>query len=162
MRRDRFLMGILIGIAVLVALSLAVYLTRRSNWNYGPENTPEGVTRNYVAALQRGDYGRALTYLSDFENKPDLSQFTRPFTDYQNRDISLTGVEVTSTSIAEDGKSALVYLSLLHSGNGPFDQGYRENNSAELVLEKGGWKIRNMPYPFWNYEWSSPSPTLKP
>lgn len=159
MRQDRFLTGILAGIAILAALSLAVYLGRRNNLSYGPENTPEGVTRNYVIALQRGDYERAYTYLADFENKPTPPRFIQPFSSYQIQDFSLTGVEITDTSTAADGRSALVYLVLLHSGNGPFGQGYRENGAAELALEGGEWKIRNMPYPFWNYEWALPQPT---
>lgn len=158
MRQDRFLTGILAGIVVLAVLSLAVYLARRSGLNYGLENIPEGVARNYIVALQRGDYERAHAYLADFENKPDLPRFIQPFNNYQDRDVSLTGVEITSASTAADGKSALVYLSLLRGGNSPFDQGYRENNTAELVLEGGEWKIRNMPYPFWSYEWSPPPP----
>ncbi|MCC6145930.1 MAG: hypothetical protein IT308_00025 [Anaerolineaceae bacterium] len=156
MRQDRFLMGILAGIAVLAALALTVHFTQRGRLTYGAENTPEGVVRNYIMALQRRDYERAYSYLSDFTNKPDMPQFLQPFTSYQSRDVSLTGIEVTSVSTAADGQSALVYLSLLRGGSGLFDQGYRESNNAELVLQAGSWKIRNMPYPFWNYEWSSP------
>ncbi len=50
MRQDRFLTGILAGIVVLAVLSLAVYLARRSGLNYGLENIPEGVARNYIVA----------------------------------------------------------------------------------------------------------------
>jgi hypothetical protein len=162
MRQDRFLIGILAGIGVLVVLSLAIYFVRRGGLTYGPEDSPEGVVRNYVVALQRRDYERAYTYLADFTNKPDMPRFRQPFANYQDRDISLTGIELSSSSIAADGQSALVYLVLLHGGNGPFNQGYRENNTADMVLENGAWKIRSMAYPFWNYEWSQPAPAADP
>jgi hypothetical protein len=158
MRQDRFLIAILAGIGVLVVLSLAIYFARRGGLEYGPEDTPAGVVQNYVVALQRRDYERAYSYVANFENKPDLSRFTAPFVNYQDRDLSLTGLEITSTSIAADGQSALVYLVLMRGGNGPFDQGYRENNTADLVLEGGAWKIRSMAYPFWSYEWTQPAP----
>ncbi len=164
MRQDRFLIGILAGIGVLVVLSLAIYFVRRGGLTYGPEDTPEGVVHNYVVALQNRDYDRAYTYLADFPNKPDLPRFRQPFSSYQDRDISLTGLDLASSSISADGQSALVYLSLLHGGNGPFDQGYRETNTADLVMENGAWKIRYMAYPFWSYDWSQPTavPDQKP
>ena len=162
MRQDRFLIGILAGIGVLVVLSLAIYFVRRGGLTYGPEDTPEGVVHNYVVALQRRDYDRAYTYLANFTNKPDMPRFRLPFTNYQDRDISLTGIELASSSIAADGQSALVYLVVLHGGNGPFNRGYRENNTASLVLENGAWKIESMVYPFWSYDWSQPAPAEKP
>lgn len=162
MRQDRFLIGILAGIGLLVVLSLAVFFMRRGTQNYGPEDTPEGVLQNYVVALQRGDYPRAYRYVADFANKPDLPLFQQPFVNYQQRDLSLTGVEIGSTSLSADGKTALVYLVLLHTGNGPFNQGYRETNTATLELSGGVWKISMMPYPFWIYDWNQPTLEAKP
>ncbi len=163
MRQDRFLIGILAGIGVLVVLSLAIYFARRGGLDYGPEDTPEGVVQNYIVALQRRDYERAYSYLAAIENKPDLPRFKAPFVNYQDRDVSTTGIEITSTTLASDGQSALVYLILIHGGRGPFDQGFRENNTADLALEGGAWKIRSFPYPFWSYEWSAPQPAeVKP
>lgn len=159
MRQDRFLIGILAGIGVLVVLSLAIYFARRGGLEYGPEDTPEGVVQNFVVALQQRDYERAYSYVASIQNKPDLPRFTAPFVNFQDGDVSLTGVEITSTSVAADGQSAQVYLVLMRGGRGPFDQGYRENNTADLVLEGGAWKIRMMAYPFWSYEWSQPAPT---
>ncbi len=158
MRQDRFLIGILAGIGVLVVLSLAIYFVRRGGLEYGGEDTPEGVVQNYVIALQRSDYARAYSYLAEFENKPDQAYFRQPFVSYQDRDVTLTGIEITSSVETETGSGALVYLVLLRGGSGPFDQAYRENNTAEMVLEGGLWKIRSMPYPFWSYEWSQPVP----
>lgn len=158
MRQDRFLIGILAGIGVLVVLSLAIYFVRRGGLEYGPEDSPAGVVQNFVVALQRRDYDRAYSYLAGIENKPDQARFSQPFINYQDRDVSLTGLEITSTVLSDDGSSALVYLVVLRGGSGPFNQGYRENNTAELVREGNAWKIKSMPYPFWNFEWTQPAP----
>lgn len=153
MRQDRFLIGILAGIGVLIVVALAVFFIRRDGVDYGPEDTPEGVVSNYVVALQRGEYERAYGYLASFENKPDLGAFRVPFDNFQAAEVARTGLDIQETTLYADGKEALVALVVLRGGNGPFDQGYRETNSATLVLEGGAWKIRSMPYPFWSYEW---------
>jgi hypothetical protein len=156
MRQDRFLIGILAGIGVLVVLSLAIFFVRRSGLEYGTEDTPEGVVRNYIVALQRQDYARAYGYLANIVNKPDLQQFSLPFTNFQARDVTLTGIEIGAATVSAGSPRAVVYLVLLRGGNGPFNQGYRENNTAELVLEGTAWKISNIPYPFWSYDWGQP------
>ena len=51
MKQDRFLTGILIGIAVLVVIALAVFFLRQDNLVYAAEDTPAGVVQNYVVAL---------------------------------------------------------------------------------------------------------------
>lgn len=158
MRRDRFLITILVGIGLLAVLSLVIYFARRTDLTYGSENTPEGVVRNYAVALQKRDYDRAYTYLAEVKGKPDFAHFRQPFTAFQNHDIALTGIEITSTVISDDGQSAVVYLFVQRGGSGPFDDGYRESNSAELLLQDNTWKIRSMPFPFWSYDWPMTTP----
>ncbi len=161
MRQDRFLIGILAGIGLLVVLSLAVFFIRNNAAAYVPEDSPEGALHNYVVALQNRDYERAYACLASFSGKPDLPRFRQVFADYQGREVSLTGVALTSSNLAQGGQSAEVYLVLLHGGNGPFDPGYRENKSASLVLENGAWKVAGMAYPFWSYDWNQPHSTSK-
>ena len=60
MKNDRFLLGILIGIGLLVALALGLYFLRQEQPAYVNDETPEGVVHNYVTAVQLGDYS-ALT-----------------------------------------------------------------------------------------------------
>ncbi len=88
MKEDRFLTGILIGMAVLVVAAVALFFVRREAQTYGPETDPAGVARNYVLALQKQDYERAYTYLADFKDKPTLAQFRRPFVDYQGQEVA--------------------------------------------------------------------------
>lgn len=159
MRQDRFLITILIGIAVLVVLSLVLFFVRRGGQGYGPEETPEGVVRNYVIALQQRDYERALGYLAAFENRPDLPRFRQPFASYQEQELAITGLEIGETALAAGGQTAQVYLIVVRGGRGPFTDRYRENTLADLVLEGSSWKIRSMPYPYWSYDWPQSNAT---
>jgi hypothetical protein len=62
-KTDRFLIVIVAGIVLLVAVTLIVSL-RQPAATYQPEDTPEGVAHNYILALQQKDYERAYGYLS--------------------------------------------------------------------------------------------------
>src|SRR6185369_17425936 len=79
MKQDRFLTGILVGIAVLVVIALAVFFTRKNNQSYISENNPEGVVHNYVLAVLNKDYKKAYGYLADLDNKPTFDEFRNPF-----------------------------------------------------------------------------------
>ena len=70
MRQDRFLTGILIGIAVLVVIALAVFFLRQGSQSYISEDAPEGVVHNYVLAVLNDDYEKAYGYLANLDNKP--------------------------------------------------------------------------------------------
>ncbi|MBW2589509.1 MAG: hypothetical protein JRD71_02105, partial [Deltaproteobacteria bacterium] len=68
MKKDRFLIGILVGIGVLITAALVVFFTRQGDGQtYMQESTPDGVVHNYVLALQQGDFQKAYGYLSDEE-----------------------------------------------------------------------------------------------
>src|SRR5262245_57084040 len=60
---DKFLIGIVIGVIVLIGIAFAVVLLRPQP-TYQAEDTPEGVAHNYLLALQQEDYARAYNYLS--------------------------------------------------------------------------------------------------
>ncbi|TEU18573.1 MAG: hypothetical protein E3J21_05670 [Anaerolineales bacterium] len=60
---DKFLIGIVVGIVLLVVAAFVVTLTRPEP-TYQAEDTPEGVAHNYLLALQKKDYQRAYGYLS--------------------------------------------------------------------------------------------------
>lgn len=150
MKQDRFLLGILIGIATLVAAAILVFLLRPDTLEYGAEDTPEGVVRNYVIAIHRADYERAYTYLADAEYKPTIDTFSEPFM-LNFVDPASSGVEVLDAKIST--QSASVELSILYNNNDPFSGGYRNTDFASLVLQDGQWKLKLMPYPFWYYDW---------
>ncbi len=150
MKQDRFLIGILIGIAVLVAAALVVFFTRKDNQVYVTDDTPTGVVQNYVVALYKRDYEKAYGYLADLEYKPSQDQFHQAFLNH-NVDPSNAGLEIGSVEIS--GDSASVTLSTIFSQGDPFASGYRNTEYAALVREKGAWKIKQMPYNFWSYDW---------
>ncbi len=148
MQRDRFLIGILIGIGVLVLVALILFLSRQGQSQYGDESSPSGVLHNYILALQKRDYERAYRYLADFEGKPDLAQFQQSFLSNQGQSIDNTPVEIGETVADELNQSAFVQMTLIHGSRDLFDSGYRETNTASLVRQNGAWKIQSIPYPY--------------
>ena len=55
MKNDRFLVGIISFIGLLMVLAVVLFFVRQEPQDYGPEDSPQGVVRNYVLALQGGD-----------------------------------------------------------------------------------------------------------
>lgn len=150
MKQDRFLLGILIGIAVLVLLSLVVFFVRPSGLEYGEDSTPEGVVHNFIVAIHTEDYEKAYSYLAEDEYKPDFEAFSQPFfLNYFNP--SANGAEVLESQTS--GDKATVKINIYYNSSDPFSSGYSNTDQASLVRQDGQWKIRQMPYTFWYYEW---------
>lgn len=151
MKQDRFLIGILVFIVVLIAVSLALFFIRQQIPEYGSEDTPEGVIRNYILALQKGDYPRAYRYLAEQENKPSYASFERTFlSDPQS--LSVTGVRIGQTT--QSGSQAWVEVMVSYGTGGPFGgAGWNNVEKASLIQQNGQWKITHMPYPYWGWEW---------
>lgn len=151
MRQDRFLTGILVGIAILVVVALAVFFIRKDTQSYISEDVPEGVVHNYVLAVLNGDYQRAYGYLADLENKPTYEQF---------RDAFIKGMVNPNNSAVDVGQSevnndtASVEVSMIYNPSDPFSTGYRDVQRAILVKQGGAWKLSSMPsYYYWDYSW---------
>lgn len=151
MKQDRFLTGILVGIAVLVVVALAVFFLRQNSQSYISEEAPEGVVHNYVLAVLNGDYKKAYSYLADLENKPTYEQF---------RDAFIKGMVNPNNSAVDVGKSevsedtASVEVALIHNPSDPFSTGYRDVQRAILVKQNSAWKLSSMPYYyFWDGNW---------
>jgi hypothetical protein len=151
MKQDRFLTGILIGIAVLVVIALAVFFLRQGSQSYVSEDAPEGVVHNYVLAVLNDDYEKAYDYLADLDHKPTYEQF---------RDAFVTGVVNPNNSAVDIGSSeitddtASVEVALIYNPSDPFSTGYRDVQRAILVRQSGDWKLSSMPgYYFWDYNW---------
>lgn len=155
MKQDRFLTGILLGIAVLILLALAVFFIRRDDLVYVDEATPQGVVQNYIVALQKQDYEKAYTYLADLENKPTYQQFRESFF---NNYVSPTGVgvEILQTETSDD--LATVGLSIIYNQRGLFESSSRYVETARLARQAGAWKIKQMPYQLWAFDWYQPTP----
>src|SRR5215211_8579220 len=156
MKQDRFLTGILVGIAGLVVIALVVFFLRQNSQSYVSEESPEGVVHNYVLAVLSDDYEKAYKYLADLDNKPIYEQF---------RDAFLTGVVNPNNSAVDVGNSeitdetASVEVALIYNPSDPFSTGYRDVQRAILVRQGGAWKLSSMPgYYFWEYSWYTEQP----
>lgn len=150
MKQDRFLTGILVGIAVLVVVALAVFFLRNNTQSYVSEDTPEGVVHNYVLAVLNKDYEKAYGYLADLDHKPSHEQFRNSF---------IQGMVNPNNSAVDIGKSeingdtASVEVALIYNPSDPFSTGYRDVQHA-LLVKQGAWKISSMPcYYFWDCSW---------
>jgi hypothetical protein len=151
MKQDRFLTGILVGIAVLVVVALSVFFVRKYSQSYISEDTPEGVVHNYVLAVLNNDYEKAYGYLADLDHKPTYEQF---------RDAFLKGMVNPNNAAVDIGNSELnndtasVEVALIYNPSDPFSTGYRDIQRAILVRQNGAWKLSLMPgYYFWDYNW---------
>jgi hypothetical protein len=155
MRQDRFFIGILVGIVALVVLALVVFFTRKDNLVYVADDNPAGVVQNYVVAIHKHDYEKAYGYLMDQANKPSLEQFQQAFLNH-NLDPKNTALELGKTEIT--GKNATVQLNVNNSPREPFSSEYINSEYAQLVNQNGEWKIKQMTYNFWAYDWYTPTP----
>ena len=156
MKQDRFLTGILIGIAVLIVVALTVFFSRKDNLNYVADDTPEGVVQNYVVALHKRDFDKAYSYLADLDNKPTQEQFRQSFFNH-SIDPANAGLEIGKAEIS--GNSASVSLGVIYGQSDPFSSGYRNADYAQLVRQNGNWKIKQLPSGnFWAYDWYQPTP----
>ena len=158
MKSDRFLTSILIGIGVLVVAALALFFIRQGGQDYVTDDTPTGVTHNFILALIRSDYDRAYGYMSESTTKPTLDQFRVSFLASQSN-LTDVSVQVGSADIA--GSTANVTVILIYSSGNLFNGANRQPQTGQLTLQDGSWKIVQMPYPFWDYNWGQPVPAGK-
>lgn len=151
MKPDRFLLSILIAVGVLVIVSLALFFIRKNAQAYGLEDTPQGIVRNYLLAVEAGDYEKAYGYMQDAPGKPALEQFRQTFV---TGAADITEIAVQVGAAEETEGEAAVDLVLMYRNNGPLGDIFREATHALLVREgAGSWKIASLPYPYWGYDW---------
>ncbi len=150
MKQDRFLIGILVGIAVLVVIALTLFFIRRSEARYTTDDTPQGVIQNYVLALQKKEFEKAYAYLQEGKNKPDFAKFREYFiTSFES--YNRAGLTFGTSSIT--GDSAFVTVIIQRNYGGPFVERSTFNETVDLVRQNNAWKIRRFPNPFWGYDW---------
>lgn len=141
---DRFLLGIVAAIILLVVVTLAVAL-RQPSPTYQPANTPEGVAHNYLLALQQGEYERAYSYLSPtLPGYPaNSAAFADTITQYRwiFRFEENTAVSLIDATIIADKATARAAITEFHN-SGPFGNDVSTTNfTLQLRYEAGGWKI---------------------
>jgi len=150
---DKFLVAIVGGIVILVIVAFALILLRPEP-QYRSDDTPESAIYNYLLALQREEYERALGEISlDVPNRPqdgsemewDISQDSWQFERYGDPSLVISGSRIT-------GDHATVTLAETRS-NGIFPG---DVSSQEVVmrlkLEEGGWKLTGG-NAYWAADW---------
>lgn len=156
MKNDKFLIGIIIGIVILVIVAIGVVLTRSQAEAYVADDSPAGVVHNYFLAVQRQDHDKAYSYLSDeIKAKPDLNDFILAVENYGNQPES--SLKIDETTVA--GNRAQVRVAITtYSGGDLFDRGsYTSRDTVHLrATPTGEWKILQFPYPYWGYDWNNP------
>jgi hypothetical protein len=156
MKQDRFLLGILIGIAVLVAAALAVFFTRQQQVSYRPDDLPQDVVHNYVLAAMNRDYEKGYAYLADLKDKPTFEEFRQAFA-VGRLTPDQTGIKIGGADIS--GDSAAVEVIMVYTPSDPFSSGSDNVGSAQLLLQDGAWKISSMPaYNLWDFGWYQEQP----
>ena len=157
MKKDRFLLGILIFIGLLILAALALFFLRTRQPAYGTDDTPQGVVRDYAVALQNGDYERAFGYLAKMNTRPTYDTFSTAFLTRQ-LDISTAALEVGAVTRQDPG-GTWVAVSVQYAGSGPFDSGWSNPDRAVLIQQGTAWKITYLPYPYFdNGNWFQPIP----
>jgi hypothetical protein len=145
---------------VLVVAALALFFIRKDTQAYGAEDTPDGVVRNYALALQQQDYPRAYDYLAEKDGKPTYDAFRRVFLNGQFNPS--TALQVGSVQYINSNE-AMVSVTVLYAGSGPFSGSSSSTDTASLVLQGGAWKLIYLPYNYWSYDWYQPTPVpVKP
>lgn len=146
---DKFLIGIVAGIVLLVAAVLALALLRPAQQpGYRPGDTPEGVAHNYLLSLQLEEYDRAYSYLSPtlpgypgnveaLERDVQGNRWNFGYPD-RDRDVSLA---VESANVSGDRARVVVRQTVFYRG-GLFDSGQHSSTfTMTLRREQGTWKV---------------------
>ncbi|HLB64232.1 MAG TPA: hypothetical protein VJJ46_05280, partial [Anaerolineales bacterium] len=107
LRQDRFLLGILVGLAVLAAAAVVAVVVRSPQAAYVDDLTPAGVVHNYVLALQRGETERAYGHLADRTGRPSRSEFRASYA-VTSAPTSRASLQIGEATI--DGGEAFVDL----------------------------------------------------
>ena len=160
MKQDRFLLGILVGIGVLILAAVIIFFTRQQQVAYRTGQTPEDVVHNYVLAVMNKDFEKAYGYLADLEHKPAFEEFRQAFA-VGRLSPGQEGIKIGSTDIA--GDSASVEVIMVYTPGDPFSSGYNNAGSAQLLRQGGAWKLSSLPaYNLWDFSWYQEQPKYLP
>ena len=165
---DKFLVGIVVGVAVLLAVVFGVILSRPAD-EYQAEDTPEGVAHNYLLALQKEDYERAYGYLyAGLENYPaSVTAFERDLEKDRWRFRSESSVSLSIQSFSYRGKTnAVVKVRETQFYSGSLFSSSQNSTDFEIHLvldvDNGSiWKISDADFYFYTC-WTSDNPCNYP
>lgn len=154
---DRFLIGIVAGLIVLLVVAAISVLLLRQPAQDLPADSPGGTVQRFYRALQNKDYTGAYKYLSDsMEKKPTLAEFTNFNTSYYSGDgdyNSQQRIRTEKITITGDDATVPVDFTTYYNSGSPFGGAgdYTSTEVFSLHRENGTWLItilppRYMPY----------------
>ncbi len=153
LRQDRFLIGILVGLAVLAGAAIVAVVVRTPFADYMDDSTPSGVVHNYLVALQRGEPDRAYVYLTDRPGRPTQADFLTSHA-VTRAPASRASFQIGEANTHDGEASVGVTVSTGYGGLLFLDpSGYVYYTSAHLVQENGEWRLIEMPGEWWDYSW---------
>lgn len=141
---DKFLIGIVAGILLLVVIAFVITLIRPEPM-YQAEDNPKSVAHNYLLALQKQNYERAYGYLSPtLRGYPaSAAKFTQDvlawlWTFRLNADTTLavTSARTTGSQAVVKVRESRFYDDGLLGRNQ-----YTTTFEIRLQIERGEWKI---------------------
>lgn len=144
---DKLLVAIVLGVVILVGVAFAVAFMQPKP-AYESDETPAGVTHNYLLAIQQKDYERAYGYLSlSIPGRPyTVDRFIQNIKNYSYFFASETktvSLEVISSDI--NGNDAIVSVrQTIFNNGGLFDSGESTRTfhvDLRLNPQKAEWKI---------------------
>ena len=153
---DKFLIGIAIGALLLVVVTFVVVLLQPEP-EFRPEATADDVVHNYLLALQKGEYERALSYINPKYCPEDVEEFVEDINvicrwDFRLLDRAISQI-VEPAQVTGKRATVNVQQSVFLSGD-LFDSGQQGYNfKMSLVTEDGKWKIVDGDE-YWCYCWN--------
>ncbi len=158
---DRYLVGFVGGIVLLVVVAIIIVLLR-TDPEYRLDDSPEATVHNYLLALKEENFERAHSHLSpNLDAYPeDVQDFARGVRNLrwqfgQDEDSILT---VNSSFITGDNATVEVNETIYYSG-GLFDSGQSSRQfEMELQREVNMWKLVHGER-YWDSCWSDTKPS---
>ncbi len=152
---DKFLIGLVVGIVLLVVVAFSVVLLRPKP-EYRNDDSPDAVVHNYLLALRRDEYERAYENLS-----PNLAGYPENIDAFikdvkhqwefrQNVDAALN---VQPAKIVGDTATVEVLETILNIGGLLDIAQYEGQFDMKLRQEGGTWKMFNGDM-YWDFSWS--------
>lgn len=143
---DKFLIGIIAGVALLVVTTFIVVLTQ-PKLEYRTDNSPESVVHNYLLALENGDYERALGCLSPALRHPpeDAEQFAEHIDrrcSWSFRDLDRDTSLVIENATVSGSNATVVVIQTIFSDGGVLSSSESQDEiEMTLQLQDGEWKL---------------------
>jgi hypothetical protein len=155
---DKFLLGIVAGVVVLIAAALAIFANQPEP-SFVADDGPEGVVHNYLLALIQGDDERAYAYLSpELEDYPEsVDQFQKDLEVFSYRYADQESVDLVIVSSETEGDEAEVEVRETVYYDGDMFNASQYSQTIIFTLEQigGQWKIDGGDY-YFAYCWNSP------